>query len=174
MTRDAADLDPEIEIAAPCADWREHCPDAEAIAVLAARRTLAAGMAARPFAPGGRIVIDLRLTDDAEQQKLNRIYRGKDAPTNVLSFPLAEPGAAAPQGAPVLLGDVVLAFETARREAAEQNKALADHLRHLVVHGVLHLLGFDHASEPEAAEMEAREIEILAGLGVQHPYREII
>jgi probable rRNA maturation factor len=74
----------------------------------------------------------------------------------------------------VLLGDVVLAFETVRDEAAEQNKPLGDHLRHLVAHGVLHLLGFDHESEAEAAEMEAREIEILAGLGVPDPYRDII
>ena len=67
---------------------------------------------------------------------------------------------------PVLLGDVVLAFETVAREAAEQRKPLADHLSHLVVHGVLHLLGFDHESDAEAERMEAREIEILAGLGV--------
>ena len=75
---------------------------------------------------------------------------------------------------PVLLGDVVLAFETVRREATEQHKPLADHLSHLVVHGVLHLLGLDHESAAEAAAMEAREIEILAGLGVPDPYRGIM
>jgi probable rRNA maturation factor len=75
---------------------------------------------------------------------------------------------------PALLGDVVLAFETVRREAAEQNKPFANHLRHLVVHGVLHLLGFDHESAAEAAAMEAREIKILAGLGVRDPYRGIM
>jgi probable rRNA maturation factor len=74
----------------------------------------------------------------------------------------------------VLLGDVVLAFETVRREAAEQEKPLADHLRHLVVHGVLHLLGFDHEDAAEAMAMEAREIKILAGLGVPDPYRGIM
>jgi len=72
---------------------------------------------------------------------------------------------------PVLLGDVVLAYETVRREAAEQDKPLANHLRHLVVHGVLHLLGFDHENAAEAAVMETREIKILAGLGVPDPYR---
>jgi probable rRNA maturation factor len=76
--------------------------------------------------------------------------------------------------APVLLGDVVLAFETVRREAVEQGKPLADHLRHLVVHGVLHLLGFDHEDAAEAMAMEVQEIKILAGLGVPDPYRGIM
>jgi probable rRNA maturation factor len=79
-----------------------------------------------------------------------------------------------PDGAPLLLGDVVLAFETVCREATEQDKPLADHLRHLVVHGVLHLLGHDHENAAEAAIMEAREIAILAELGVPNPYRDTI
>ena len=92
----------------------------------------------------------------------------------MLAFSAADPASPLPAGAPLLLGDVVLAFETVRREAAEQQKPLADHLRHLVVHGVLHLLGYDHA-EPAAAEaMEAREIAILAELGVPNPYRDTI
>ncbi len=90
----------------------------------------------------------------------------------MLSFAIGRPGRAPPPGAPVLLGDVVLAFETVAREAAEQRKPLADHLRHLVVHGVLHLLGFDHESDAEAAIMEARETEILARLGVPAPYAD--
>jgi probable rRNA maturation factor len=77
-----------------------------------------------------------------------------------------------PQGAPLLLGDVVLAFETVRREAADQKKPFADHLRHLVVHGVLHLLGYDHVASAEAAAMETREIAILAELGVPNPYSD--
>jgi probable rRNA maturation factor len=172
MNRAAADLDAEIEIAIPCAAWRDRCSDIETLAAAAARRGLETGLRDRPI--GGRLVLGIRLTDDAEQRQLNRIYRGKDAATNVLSFTLANPAEALPPGAPVLLGDVVLAFETVRDEAAEQNKPLGDHLRHLVAHGVLHLLGFDHESEAEAAEMEAREIEILAGLGVPDPYRDII
>ena len=85
---------------------------------------------------------------------------------------MADPDERPPPGAPVLLGDVVLAFETVAREAAEQRKPLADHLAHLVVHGVLHLLGFDHESDAEAAIMEARETEILARLGVPAPYAD--
>ena len=110
------------------------------------------------------------LSDDAEQRGLNRTYRGKDCSTNVLAFPQTAPAAADP-GTPLLLGDVVLAFETVRREAAAQGKPFADHLCHLVVHGVLHLLGFDHEAAAEAAAMEAREVTILAGLGVRDPYR---
>jgi len=93
--------------------------------------------------------------------------------TNVLAFPQGMPDSSQ-SDAPVLLGDVVLAFETVRREAAEQQKSLTNHLRHLIVHGVLHLLGLDHEEAAEAAAMEAREIKILAGLGVPDPYRGIM
>jgi probable rRNA maturation factor len=103
---------------------------------------------------------------------LNRRWRGTDAPTNVLAFPAADPTVATPLGAPLLLGDVVLAFETTHREAAEQEKPLAAHLRHLVVHGVLHLLGYDHVDDADATTMEEREIAILAELGVPNPYRD--
>jgi probable rRNA maturation factor len=117
------------------------------------------------------VLVGIVLTDDAEQRTLNRTWRGKDFSTNVLSFALTDPDEP-PPGAPVLLGDVVLAFETVAREAAEQHKTLPDHLRHLVVHGVLHLIGFDHESDAEAAVMEALEIEIFAGLGVPAPYAD--
>jgi probable rRNA maturation factor len=157
---------PLVEVAVPCGAWLDACPDAIAIAAAAACAALPSS------AEAARLVIDVMLTDDAEQRRLNRIYRGKDASTNVLAFPQAE--TAPPADAPVLLGDVVLAFETVRREAAEQEKPLADHLRHLVVHGVLHLLGFDHEDAAEAMAMEAREIKILAGLGVPDPYRGIM
>ena len=103
------------------------------------------------------------LTDDAAVRELNRQWRGKDQPTNVLSFPAAE--TAAPW-----LGDVALAWETCAREAAEQNKAPAHHVTHLVVHGVLHLLGWDHQTDAEAESMEALERDILARLGVPDPY----
>jgi probable rRNA maturation factor len=105
------------------------------------------------------------LTDDAAVQALNRDHRNQDKPTNVLSFP------AAPSAAPHL-GDVALAFGTCAREAAEQGKSLADHLTHLVAHGVLHLLGWDHMTEAEAEAMETREREILARLGTPDPYRD--
>ncbi len=115
------------------------------------------------------------LGDDKLVQALNRTYRGKDAPTNVLSFPSMEmPGMAG--GEPLLpeesalLGDVVLARETIAREAVEQHKSLSDHLSHLVVHGVLHLLGHDHMEDEEAEEMEALERDILEDLGIADPY----
>lgn len=113
--------------------------------------------------------------DDAFVQNLNKTYRGKDKPTNVLSFPTGDIPVAvgaevfADMG-PRLLGDVVLAQETIEREAAEQSKSFSDHLTHLVVHGVLHLLGQDHENDLEAEEMEAMERDILEDLNVADPY----
>jgi len=115
------------------------------------------------------------LAGDAFIARLNRDYRGKAGPTNVLSFPALSAGADAPEGAsggPLLLGDVVIAFETTRREAKAAGKPMAHHLAHLAVHGVLHLLGYDHEREKEAARMEALEVEILREIGVPDPYRE--
>ena len=109
------------------------------------------------------------LASDAIVRRLNHTHRGKDAATNVLSFPFQRPpGAAEEAGA--YLGDVVLAAETVRGEAAERGIDPGHHLRHLVVHGVLHLLGWDHDSDAAAAEMEGLEIEVLAGIGVADPY----
>ena len=157
-----------IEVSVPCDAWLAACPEAAALAEAAAQAVLADSILS---AAGVPVIVELVLTDDREQRQLNRTYRGKDAPTNVLAFTIGEP---APPGVPILLGDVVLAFETVTREAAAQRKPLADHLRHLVVHGVLHLLGFDHQGESEAAIMEAHEVAILRGLGVPDPYRDII
>lgn len=112
--------------------------------------------------------VTVRLVDEAESQALNRDYRGKDNPTNVLSFPFeAPPGVALP-----LLGDLVICRQVVEREAAEQNKSLQAHWAHMVVHGCLHLLGFDHIKDDEAEAMEAREIAILAGLGMDNPYQD--
>src|SRR5262249_44599130 len=119
-------------------------------------------------------MLDVTLTDDAEQRQLNLAWRGKNASTNVLAFPALDSSVSLPAGAPLLLGDIVLAYETVAREAAEQNKPFTDHFRHLVVHGVLHLLGFDHHTDAEAATMESREIVILTHLGVPNPYRDPI
>lgn len=119
-----------------------------------------------------RLELAIVLADIGLQQRLNRDYRGVDEATNVLAFPAWEPGTHAPAGAPILLGDVVLALETVAREASEHDKPIADHLRHLVVHGVLHLLGYDHMTPTEAAVMEALERLILVELGVPDPYRD--
>jgi probable rRNA maturation factor len=157
-----------VQVAAPCPGWARVCADAEILAAAAAR--LALRCARAPAAA----VVDITLTDDAAQRSLNRTWRGADAPTNVLAFSAADPATRPPAGAPLLLGDVVLAFETVRREAAEQHKPLADHLRHLVIHGVLHLLGRDHMQPADAAAMEAEEIAVLAELGVPNPYDDTI
>jgi probable rRNA maturation factor len=111
--------------------------------------------------------VTLVLTGDDEMQQLNRDWRGKDAPTNVLSFPSGEG-----PGDPALLGDVVLAWETVAREAKLQAIPIADHAAHLVVHGILHLLGHDHLNEDEALKMETLETEILASLGIADPHAD--
>lgn len=109
------------------------------------------------------------LVDDATMRRLNGQFRAKDKPTNVLSFPAPAP--AMPVGTRVL-GDIALGFETVMREVAEQGKAPADHVRHLVLHGLLHLMGHDHETDADAEVMEALEIEILTGLGQSNPYAE--
>jgi probable rRNA maturation factor len=154
-----------IDLAEPCPLWRETLGDVEAICGAAARAALNGANAAPPSASELSIV----LGDDALVQSLNRRWRGKDEPTNVLSFPAQ--GGERPPEAPLLLGDVVLAYERVAQEAAAQGKPLIDHLRHLVVHGVLHLIGFDHEVPAEAEQMEALEAAVLAGLGVPDPYR---
>ncbi len=115
-----------------------------------------------------RLEVSVVLASDTYVKKLNRKYRGKNAPTNVLSFPSftgtpLEPG-------PILLGDVILAFETTRREAAGEEKSLYAHANHLVVHGVLHLLGYDHLVERDARKMERLERLTLRALGIADPY----
>ena len=116
--------------------------------------------------------VGIVLTDDAEIRQLNQTYRNRDQATNVLSFAMEEGGR--PPGSPPfspLLGDVVLAYETLIREATDRAIPLKQHLTHLVIHGILHLLGHDHERSPEDAErQEARESAILAGMGMENPY----
>jgi probable rRNA maturation factor len=112
--------------------------------------------------------VNVLLTSDAELRHLNRDFRGKDQATNVLSFPAAT--MTAPDGSAAHLGDIALAFETIEREAREQNKPLLHHVRHLIVHGTLHLLGYDHDNDAAADAMERRERDILARLGISDPY----
>ena len=113
--------------------------------------------------------LTVRIVEPDEIQTLNRTYRHKDKPTNVLSFPFeAPPGVELP-----LLGDVVICAAVVAEEAQQQGKPAASHWAHMVVHGVLHLLGYDHIEDDEAEEMEALEIEILAGLGISNPYAEL-
>lgn len=112
--------------------------------------------------------ICIRLVDADESQALNSEYRAKDYATNVLSFPFE-----APPGIPMdLLGDLAICAEVVTREAAEQGKPLMDHWAHMVIHGTLHLIGFDHINEPDAVEMETLETELLASLNIADPYTQ--
>jgi probable rRNA maturation factor len=163
---------PAIAVVSPCIGWKHACPDADRLAREAVRVALAIGVTTTGLASPARVELCIVLADDTEQQRLNSLFRGQDTPTNVLAFPAWEPGMRAAPGAPLLLGDIVLAFETVAREAAEQSKPFTDHLRHLIVHGVLHLLGYDHQTAGAASIMEALERVILAKLGVPDPYHD--
>lgn len=151
----------EIAIIRNTEDWPEHFDALAEKAVLAAL----AGAKARVK---GAAEISVLLTNDEEQHELNAQWRGKDSATNVLSFPQIEPFG------PVvgILGDITLAHETLVREALELDKSLEDHFTHLVVHGFLHILGYDHLEEAEALQMEGLETQILAGLGIADPYAD--
>lgn len=143
-----------IEVEIEDEAWLRARPDAAEIARIAGEIALA------DRADGDVVIL---LTDDATVRDLNGRFRDKDAATNVLSFPAGDNGGGH-------LGDIALAFGVCEREALEQGKTLADHLRHLVIHGVLHLLGYDHLDDGEAEAMEALERNLLAGLGVADPY----
>ncbi|MDA0341577.1 MAG: rRNA maturation RNase YbeY [Proteobacteria bacterium] len=147
--------------------WVRSCRNIEILCQNAALAALAASTREPVNNPEPSGEVTIVLTDDSTVHTLNRTYRGKDQPTNVLSFAA---GPAPATGINYPLGDVVLGFSTVHRECLEAGRPIENHLQHLVVHGCLHLLGFDHESDAEAAEMEMLETEILAGLGVPNPY----
>jgi len=138
----------------------------------------AAALALTPYASladaAPLVEIAVRLTDDAEVHTLNRDFRGKDKPTNVLSFPQVQDdlleGLSNSDDGEILLGDIVLARETCMREAEEKGISVTDHATHLIVHGTLHLVGYDHGDDASAAAMEALEVKALASLGIANPY----
>ncbi|MBX9615255.1 MAG: rRNA maturation RNase YbeY [Caulobacteraceae bacterium] len=146
-----------IEVEIEAGDWAATVMDVEALVQRAAAAALDQNA-------GGVVIL---LTDDETVRDLNARFRDRDRPTNVLSFPAA---AMPDTGGPAPLGDIVLGYGVCAAEAAEQGKSLAGHLTHLVVHGVLHLLGRDHEIEAEAEAMEAEERAVLARLGVADPY----
>lgn len=145
----------ETEVEDPA--WSSALPDVERLVETVALEAL------EQAGEGGGVVV--LLTGDDEVAALNLQWRGKGGPTNVLSFPAAENPARH-------LGDIALAFGVCAREAAEQGKSLARHLQHLVAHGVLHLVGYDHQMDSEAEQMEALERRILARLGAPDPYAD--
>lgn len=146
----------EIDVVIDDEAWRDAMPDVEAIAA----RCLAEAAAREPRLNGA---VALLLTDDARQQDLNRQFRGFDTPTNVLSFPSGD-------GVSGQLGDISIAFGVATHEAAIHGATLSHYFTHLLTHGVLHLVGYDHNADDEAEIMEAAESAILDALGVYNPY----
>jgi probable rRNA maturation factor len=175
MNRNAAMTDVailDLEVIAEAPAWAEALPEVVELCRSAAGAAFAAARGHRHF-PGGAAEACLLLSIDARVRALNKTFRGRDEPTDVLSFSSVEVdvlAAAGADGPPSGLGDIVIAFETAAGDAARQEKSLSDHLSHLVVHGVLHLLGYDHATDAEALEMEALEVRALATLGIADPY----
>ena len=151
-----AELPFEIDIAIGHTPWSEAVPDIKALAFIAVDQVM------QELETPKLGELSLAFINDAEIQTLNRDYRGKDTPTNVLSFP--------DNGPAPLLGDIVLAFETIQREAAEKSVSLHHHLSHLIIHGFLHLQGYDHETEAAATQMEALEIKALAALNIDNPY----
>ena len=158
------DLDVSLDASWPgTTDW-------EALSARAA----AAIATLTPELANPRLSASLMFTSDAEVRALNREWRGKDQPTNVLSFPMLERAELlelSHQGPPELLGDIALALETCTREAADKAISLEHHTAHLMIHGLLHLAGYDHETSPEDARaMEALEINALAQMGIADPY----
>jgi len=139
--------------------------DAEAIAERALES--AASLAGITLFEGAELGV--LLSDDAHVKSVNQEWRGIDKPTNVLSFPAVEPAKLARAA---FLGDIIIAYETVEREARHEGKAFADHYAHLVVHGFLHLLGFDHIDEADAERMESLEVAILSSLDIPDPYAD--
>ena len=161
-------MKPEIELSIPCKRWCEDLPEAPEIVETACRATLGAGESVWGGTAPETVEVSIVLADDDTVHALNRQYRGIDKPTNVLSFPIEEWEEGG--GQPVLIGDVVLGFETVKREAELADKPLGHHVSHLIVHGILHLLGYDHETDSDAAEMEPLETAILARLNIPDPY----
>lgn len=162
-------LQPDVDIDIEVDGW----PEGTDWVGLAARAQQAVG-AVEPSLANPRLTASLLFTSDEEIQLLNREWRGKDKPTNVLSFPMLEREELlelAPDGPPEMLGDIALAYRTCVDEALDKGAELADHVSHLIVHGLLHLAGHDHVdSDDRAAAMERLEITALAKLGIADPY----
>ena len=160
----------EVFVSIPCRRWLGRLPGAVALCRKAASAAFDIG-AGGAHTGRGAFEVSLVLGDDDFVRALNRTYRGRDAATNVLAFGNFTAGMTGDGEKPVLLGDVVIAYETAVAEASAQGKSIEAHLCHLVVHGVLHLLGYDHEEETDALRMEGIEASVLGRIGLPDPYR---
>jgi probable rRNA maturation factor len=161
----------EIDVTIAEPDWKMSFLDVEKVATNAMSMTLK--MAQLPSKIKFKdIEASIVLANDDLIQVLNREYRDKDAPTNVLTFASLDSEDPIPESVPYPLGDVILSFQTIDREAREHGKFFKDHFTHMVVHGTLHLLGYDHQTEDEANNMESLEIRILEKMNIQNPYME--
>jgi probable rRNA maturation factor len=158
-------MNPLLSTLVECESWNQH-EGFEALASAVIAKVVAATKV--KLARGAEV--SLLLCDDARIREINREWRGLDKPTNVLSFPAAPRAMLAKSAA---VGDIAIAYETVAREAQEEGKTFRDHYMHMVAHGFLHLLGYDHETDSEAEEMEALEISVLHGLGVADPYASL-
>ena len=161
----------ELDVIVDVPAWLDALPMAEAICRRSAEAAFHAAGAPVPEAEASVV-----LSSDARIKALNAAWRGKDEATNVLAFPatdVPQAGAAGPSQPPLIIGDVIIAFETTVAEARVEGKDVGDHLSHLVVHGMLHLLGYDHEADDEADEMESLEVAVLASVGVADPYAAV-
>lgn len=161
----------EIDISISEPEWNASFLDVDAVARRAMSYTL--DMAILPKEIIGRdLEASIVLANDDLLHVLNREYRGMDKPTNVLSFATLDSDDPLPEEGPFPLGDIILSYQTIDREAQEQGKFFKDHFTHMVVHGTLHLLGYDHQTEDEATIMETLEIRILEKMNIQNPYMD--
>ena len=160
-----------IEIALEADEEWDSSTSWEAIARRAAEAAVAESAFPQLATGAAAAEISITLTGDEQVQALNAEWRGKDKPTNVLSFPMQEPDTLAKVAeAELLLGDIVLARGVCEAEAADKGISVEQHAAHLLVHGTLHLLGYDHHDDGQAEDMEAREVRALARLGIANPY----
>lgn len=161
---------PVIDIAISDPDWTQWRSETQIHEL--AQSAISAAIEIGHISPFDEL--SLALVSDEEIASLNAQYRNKTGPTNVLSFPSAKPESAKPvSDTPVLLGDIVLAHQTIFKQADAQGKTKSDHFTHLLIHGLLHLCGFDHEDEADAHEMEAKETLILKSLGIADPYANV-
>jgi probable rRNA maturation factor len=162
-------ITPRLALDIEDARWNAALPNAAELI------SKAVSVALADIATNGRTVeVGIRLVDDGTIQALNRDWRGRDKPTNVLSFPLGDAGPVTDPDFPWLIGDIVMSYDTVMAEAIRDSKPLEHHVVHLAIHATLHLIGHDHEDEDEAQAMEAAEVLLLEGLGIPDPYAALI